>query len=92
MPDESKKYQRKVANKAKVDVYLRIHANDVDSSSNTGAMTICVSGHNRFVSSKMIRKRYDLSRTILNSYVKATGFCREYVWRTDGIRKYLITG
>ena len=54
----------KIANKAKADVYLRIHANDVDSSSNTGAMTICVSSHNRFVSSKMIGKSYALSKTI----------------------------
>lgn len=75
----------KVANKVKADVYLRIHANDVDSSANTGAMTICVSKHNRYVSSKMIKKSYDLSRIILSSYVKATGCRREYVWRTDSM-------
>ena len=42
----------RIANKAKADAYLRIHANGVDSSSATGAMTICVTRGNRFVSFK----------------------------------------
>ena len=48
----------RIANKAKADAYLRIHANGVDSSSATGAMTICVTRGNRFVSSSMYKKFY----------------------------------
>lgn len=48
----------RIANKAKADAYLRIHANGVDSSSATGAMTICVTRGNRFVSSSMSNKLY----------------------------------
>lgn len=73
----------RVANKAKADAYLRIHANGVDTSSTTGAMTICVTKHNPYVSSKMYKKSYSLSKSVLNAYVKATGCRKEYIWQTD---------
>ena len=73
----------RIANKAKADAYLRIHANGVDSSSATGAMTICVTRGNRFVSSSMYKKSYNLSKAVLNAYVKATGCRKEYIWETD---------
>ena len=73
----------RVANKAKADAYLRIHANGVDSSGVTGAMTICVTRGNRYVSSSMYRQSYDFSKAVLDEYVKATGCRREYVWQTD---------
>ena len=73
----------RIANKAKADAYLRIHANGVDSSSVTGAMTICVTRGNRFVSSSMYKKSYNLSKAVLNAYVKATGCRKEYIWETD---------
>ena len=73
----------RIANKAKADAYLRIHANGVDSSSTTGAMTICVTRGNRFVSSSMYKKSYNLSKAVLNAYVKATGCRKEYIWETD---------
>ena len=72
-----------IANKAKADAYLRIHANGVDSSGVTGAMTICVTRGNRFVSSSMYRESYNLSKAVLNAYVKATGCRKEYIWETD---------
>lgn len=73
----------KIANKAKADAYLRIHANSIDSSSATGALTICVTKNNRYVSNKMYKKSYALSAAVLNAYVKATGCRKEYVWETD---------
>lgn len=75
----------KIANKAKADVYLRIHANDVDFSSANGALTISVSRRNRFVSSKMAKKCYALSKAVLDSYVKATGCRCEYIWENDSM-------
>lgn len=73
----------KVANKAKADAYLRIHANGSSNSSTNGAMTICVTKNNRFVSSKLYKKSYALSQSVLNAYVKATGCHKEYIWQTD---------
>ena len=75
----------KTANRAKADAYLRIHANGADSSSATGAMTICVTRKNPAVSAKMYKKSYALSKAVLNSYVKATGCRREYIWETDSM-------
>ena len=72
-----------IANRAKANVYLRIHANGVDSSSVTGAMTICVTRRNRFVSSSMYKQSYNLSKAVLNAYVKETGCRKEYIWETD---------
>lgn len=75
----------RVANKAKADAYLRIHANGSDYSSANGAMTICVTSTNRYVSRSMYRKSYALSKAVLNSYVKATGCRKEYIWETDSM-------
>lgn len=75
----------RIANKAKADAYLRIHANGVDSSSATGTMTICVTRGNRFASSSMYKKSYNLSKAVLNAYVKATGCRKEYIWETDSM-------
>ena len=73
----------KAANRAKADAYLRIHANGSRNSSTNGAMTICVTKNNRFVSSKLYEKSYALSQSVLDAYVKATGCHKEYIWQTD---------
>ena len=75
----------KIANKAKADAYLRIHANGSSLSSANGAMTICVTRSNRYVSSKLYKKSYALSKAVLDSYVKATGCKKEYIWETDSM-------
>ena len=59
--------------------------NIVDYSSVNGAMTICVTSRNRYVSRSMYRKSYALSKAVLNSYVKATGCRKEYIWETDSM-------
>ena len=72
-----------VANDNNADVFVRIHANaDPNSSSRTGAMTICITKHNPYIS-KMYKQSRLLSDKILNSYVKATGCKKEYVWERD---------
>ena len=39
----------------------------------------------RYVSRNMYRKSYALSKAVLNSYVKATGCRKEYIWETDSM-------
>lgn len=73
----------KIANKAKADAYLRIHANGSTNSNQTGAMTICVTKDNRFVSTKLYKKSYALSQAVLDAYAKATGCHKESIWQTD---------
>lgn len=35
------------------------------------------------MSSSMYKKSYNLSKAVLNAYVKATGCRKEYIWETD---------
>lgn len=72
----------KVANKAKADAYVRIHANGSDSSYANGAMTLCTTRSNPYVSS-MYKKNKALSNAVLNAYVAATKCKKEYIWETD---------
>ncbi|URW87115.1 N-acetylmuramoyl-L-alanine amidase [Blautia wexlerae] len=60
----------KVANKAKADAYIRIHANGSDNSSISGALTICTTRNSPYISS-MYRKNKALSEAVLNAYVAA---------------------
>ena len=72
-----------VANDNNADIFVRIHANaDPNDSSRTGAMTICITKKNPYIA-KMYKKSRLLSDKILNSYVKATGCKKEYVWERD---------
>ena len=73
----------KIANKAKANAYLRIHANGSSDSAVNGAMTMCTTKSNPYVPAGLYRKNKKLSTTILNSYVKATGAKKEFVWETD---------
>lgn len=55
------------------EIYVRIHANGVDSSSVSGALTICPSASNPYVP-QLFDASDKLSTCILNSYCDATGF------------------
>lgn len=72
------------ANKAKADVFIRLHCNGSESSSANGALTICTTKNSPYAS-KLYKKSYRLSEKVLNSYVKATGAKREYIWETDSM-------
>lgn len=71
-----------VANKAKADAYIRLHANGSDSPYDNGAMTLCTTRNNPYTTS-LYRKNKALSEAVLNSYVAFTGCRKEYIWETD---------
>ena len=72
-----------VANDNNADIFFRIHANaDPNNSSRTGAMTICITKKNPYIAKTYTQSRL-LSDKVLNSYVKATGCKKEYVWERD---------
>lgn len=73
-----------VANKAKADAYVRIHANGSSSSSARGAMTICTTSDSSFVPD-MYKRNRKLSEDILDAYIKRTSTVREYIWETDSM-------
>ncbi len=78
------KQRAEIANKAKADAFVRIHANGSSSSSANGAMTICTTKNSPYVPS-LYKKSKALSTQILNAYVKATGCKKEFVWETDSM-------
>lgn len=73
-----------IANKAKADAYIRIHANGDNNSSLNGAMTICTTRNSPFVAS-MYKKNKALSTALLNAYIKATRCRKQFVWETDSM-------
>ena len=71
-----------IANKAKADAFIRIHANGSDNSAVNGAMTICQTASNPY-NGALYRQSNALSTYVLDEMVAATGCKREYVWETD---------
>lgn len=73
----------KVANKAKVDAFIRIHANSSESSSVSGALTIAPTGKNKYMSKKVRKASQKLSKKVLNKFCEATGAGNRGVMYTD---------
>ncbi|MCI8326881.1 MAG: N-acetylmuramoyl-L-alanine amidase [Lachnospiraceae bacterium] len=71
-----------VANHAKADAFIRIHANGSTNSNTNGAMTICQTASNPYNAS-FYRQSKALSEAVLDGLISATGAKREYVWETD---------
>ncbi len=64
------------------DIYVRIHANSDDDSSASGALTMCPSSSNPYVS-YLYEDSYRLAQTVLDSYCEATGIGNRGVTLTD---------
>ena len=73
-----------IANNAKADAFVRIHANSSDDSKVNGAMTICQTSRNPYNAS-CYKKSRKLSVNVLNQLVEATGCKKEKVWETDSM-------
>lgn len=71
-----------VANEAKADAFIRIHANGSENSSANGALTICQTSKNPYNSS-VYEPSKELAFAILDQLVSATGCKKERVWETD---------
>lgn len=80
--DISNAERAEVANKAGADAFIRVHANGSESSSASGAMTICQTSKNPY-NAKLYPKSKALSEKVLDELVAATGCKKEYVWETD---------
>lgn len=71
-----------IATHAGCDAFVRIHANGSTNSATNGAMTICQTASNPYVSS-IYNQSKSLSQKILDSFCTATGANKEKVWETD---------
>lgn len=71
-----------IANEAKADAFIRIHANGAASKTVNGAMTICQTKNNPF-NSDLYSKSKLLSEKILDGVVAKSGCKKQYVWETD---------
>lgn len=80
--DISNSERAQIANEANADIFVRIHANSVDDSGHTGAMTICQTPGNVY-NGDLYEQSRALSDCILKAYTERTGIEYEKVWETD---------
>ena len=80
--DISNAERAEMANQAKVDAFIRIHANGSENTSTQGMMTICPTANNPYCSS-IYSESLKLSTCLLDGMVEKTGAVREKVWETD---------
>lgn len=71
-----------IANEAKADAFLRIHANGSEDTSVHGMMTICPTAENPYCG-EIYEDSKRLSENILDAMTKETGAVKERVWETD---------
>ena len=72
-----------IANKAKADAFVRIHANSSASSSVSGALTIAPTGQNKYLSKKVRKASQNFSKKVISAFCKATGAKNRGVMYTD---------
>ena len=71
-----------IANDAKADAFLRIHANGSENTSVHGMMTICQTASNPY-NKALYKESRALSQAVLNGATKATGAKKRSLWETD---------
>lgn len=71
-----------IANDAKADAFIRIHANGSEDSAVNGAMTICQTAENPY-NAEWYSLSKELSTDVLDELVSVTGCKKERVWETD---------
>ena len=80
--DISNVERAKVANEAKADAFIRIHADSSTNQNAKGVMTICQTSKNPYN-----REWYEESRTlselVLEEVVEETGATKRQIWETD---------
>lgn len=82
--DISNSERAEIANNAKADAFVRIHANGSEDSSINGAMTICQTRNNKY-NGQWYEESKALSTSILDELVASTGCSKQYVWETDNM-------
>ncbi len=80
--DMSNSERAQIANEAKADIFIRVHANGSENSDANGMMTICPTDQNPYCAS-IYEKSKLLSELVLDAMVDATGALKERVWETD---------
>lgn len=71
-----------IANNARADAFIRIHANGSENSSVNGALTICQTPDNIY-NGALYGKSQRLASTVLDELVLSTGCNKQYVMETD---------
>ena len=71
-----------IANEAKADAFLRIHANSSDNSKIKGMMTICQTKANPY-NAELYKSNKRLSEEVLKHMLEKTGATNKGVWETD---------
>lgn len=72
----------KIAETENADVFVRIHANSSDDSTDSGVLTICMTPNNPYCA-RLYKESRRLSYAILEALTAATGAENRGVWETD---------
>lgn len=72
-----------IANEAKADAFIRIHANSASDSSVNGALSIGPTNSNKYLSAKIRKESRKLSQKVIQKFCQATGAKNRGVMYTD---------
>ena len=73
-----------IANHAKADIFIRIHANSSSSSSAKGVLTMCQTEKNKY-NGYLQQESYRLSKLVVDNISKSTGANNRGVTQTDNM-------